>query len=160
MSRPAIDTTTDASIPTIDRAEADAALTDIASRRPDIVGRSPLSGTLAAPAGHRRNALLELATIIDGEDRSPTHTGPISLVLDLIVPPLCAFLVAEDVIDAVNMFGQLVAAVAEKQRYDNAPADYAAAIEWPTRDDALEALDARLQSDIDHWADKLMGATA
>jgi hypothetical protein len=105
----------------------------------------------------RRAALLELAGWVDIEDRHPS-SAPFSPVLSLIVPPLCAFTVARDVDGAVNMFNQLVGAVHELGRFTANEDDWLDAHDLPRTDRQREVTHAHLQSDVDTWANRLMGA--
>ena len=98
----------------------------------------------------RREALLELASLVSSEDR---HKGskPLSAVLDLIIPPLslCP--------NPVETFNQLVAAHDEFTSFVSDETEYATAHDWGTSADALADLHEKLQGDIDLWADRCAG---
>lgn len=100
--------------------------------------------TTTATVEERRAALVELADVTDTEDRR-TGKGPISPVLELIIPPLCAFPVARDVAGAVNMFNQLVGATADLHRAT-----------WLGDEVGMD----RAQCDVDTWANRLVGRAA
>lgn len=120
------------------------------------------STTITRPAevtaDQRRAALVELADHIDTEDRYP-NSAPFTPVLPILVSALCSRKVASDVDLALNLFSQLVEAVAEFTRFCGNESSWLDTHDLPTSDRQRQATFADLQSDVDTWADRLMGVT-
>lgn len=103
----------------------------------------------------RRTALIELAELIDGEDRHP-GSAPFTPVLGRMVPALASRLC----LDPLAYFNGLVAAVAELRAFTSNEG------EWLIAHDLCDTAEARanqsqgLRADVDLWADRLMRAPA
>jgi hypothetical protein len=108
--------------------------------------------TTTSTASERREALIELASLVNDED---VRNGckPFTPVLDLLAPVLASQLCK----NPVEVFNQLVAATEERRLFVADPAEYATRNGRGTSDEALVYLDEALRADIDYWADRLMG---
>ena len=104
----------------------------------------------------RRAALIELADLVDTEDRY-CSIKPISPVLVRLVPALCSRKIT-DVQVALDMFGELVGAIAERRKYVSNERDFLLQRELPDTAATREAMHEHVQSDVDLWADRLMAA--
>lgn len=113
---------------------------------------------LDATRDERRAALIELADLIDTEDHYCV-VKPLSPVLGRLVPALCSRKITDRDL-AVSLFAELVAAVAERRRFCSNETDWLLAHDLPDTDAMREATLGRLESDVDTWANRLMGATS
>jgi hypothetical protein len=112
---------------------------------------------LDATRDERRAALIEIAGLIDVEDRSTVK--PLTPVLRRLVLAVCSRKIADPDV-AVNLFSQLVGAVAEFRRFCGNERAWLHAHELPDTDDMREAWHGRLDSDVQCWAGRLMGEVA
>jgi hypothetical protein len=108
---------------------------------------------LDATRDERRAALVELADLIDTEDRSTVK--PLTPVLRRLVLALCSRKITDPDV-AVNLFSQLVGAVADFHRFTGNETDWLLAHELPDTDDMREAWHGRLDSGVQCWAGRLM----
>lgn len=115
-----------------------------------------IATTTDAPSvEQRRTALIALAEAVDLEDRFPS-TAPFTPMVRDWVAPACGWPLRGNPDVAFNLFGDLVAAVADLSRFTGDECGWLSSHDLPVSDRMCELTFARLRSDVDACVDRLV----